>query len=210
MREKIAGWAGLLGVVFFVGEALIGGSQFENYSHARQFISETYASGTPWSDVLRFGGVLPAGVLFAVFAFLSASVFPLPRAGSVGFIGFGVFYGLGTVATAFFPCDFGCDPGQADPTLAHILHFASGTLTYIFTPFCLLMIGIAAKKWPNTALSKILLVCGAIMAAGVTVLFLFPVDDLLGLNQRIVEGAALLSIVGCSLNLLRRPKSRNI
>ena len=210
MREKIAGWAGLLGVVFFVGEALIGGSQFENYSHARQFISETYASGTPWSDVLRFGGVLPAGVLFTVFAFLSASVFPLPRAGSISFIGFGVFYGLGTVATAFFPCDFGCDPGQADPTLAHILHFASGTLTYVFTPFCLLMIGSAAKSWPNTAaLWKTVLVCGVIMLIGVAVLFLMPVDGLLGLNQRIIEGAALLIIVRCSFHLLRMRTSSN-
>ncbi|MBK7555196.1 MAG: DUF998 domain-containing protein [Flavobacteriales bacterium] len=208
MRYKIAGWAGLLGVLFFVGEAIVGGLQIENYSHARQFISETYASGTPWSDMLRFGGVLPAGVLFTVFAFLSASKLSVPRRGMIGFIAFGVFYGLGTMAAAFFPCDHGCDPGQADPTISHILHFASGTLTYLFTPFCLVLIGVAAEKWPNaSALPKTLLVCGAIMFAGVLVLFLFPVDGLLGLNQRIIEGAALVSIVRCSQYLLSRKAS---
>jgi hypothetical protein len=208
MRYKIAGWAGILGVVVFVGEAIIGGLQFERYSHVRQFISETYASGTPWSDALRFGGMLPAGVLFAVFAFTSASKLRVPRRGMIGFIAFGVFYGLGTVATAFFPCDFGCDPGQADPTISHIIHFASGMLTYLFTPFCLLLIGLAAKRWPQAAvLSGTFLACGAIMLAGVASLFLFPVDGLLGLNQRIIEGAALVSIVRCSLYLLSRKAS---
>jgi len=163
MRYKIAGWAGILGVVVFVGEAIIGGLQFERYSHVRQFISETYASGTPWSDALRFGGMLPAGVLFAVFAFTSASKLRVPRRGMIGFIAFGVFYGLGTVATAFFPCDFGCDPGQADPTISHIIHFASGMLTYLFTPFCLLLIGLAAKRWPQAA------VLSGTFLAGVTV-----------------------------------------
>lgn len=208
MREKVAGWSGLLGVLFFVSEAVIGGAQFDDYSHVRQFISETYASGTIWSDALRFGGVLPAGVLFTVFAFVSASVLGVPRRGMIGFIGFGVFYGLGTVATAFFPCDFGCDPDQVDPTLSHFLHFASGMLTYLFTPFCLLLIGAAAKNWPNAAaLSKTVLLCGAIMFAGVWVLFLFPLDAFLGLNQRIVEGAALVGIVACSRYLVSRSAS---
>ena len=208
MRNKIAGWAGLLGVLFFVGEAVIGGWQFESYSHMGQFISETYAFGTPWSDVLRFGGVLPAGVLFTLFAFTSASIRPVPSSGMLGFIAFGVFYGLGTVATAFFPCDFGCDPDRTDPTLSHLLHFASGTLTYLFTPFCLLLIGVSARKWSNAAaLSKTLLVFGAIMLAGVAVLFLFPVDGLLGLDQRIIEGAALVSIVRSSLYLLERTEA---
>ncbi len=208
MREKLAGWSGLLGVVFFVGEAVIGGLQLDEYSHIRQFISETYASGTPWSDVLRFGAVLPAGILFMVFAFMSASVLRVPRRGAIGFVAFGVFYGLGTVATAFFPCDFGCDPSQDAPTLSHMLHFASGTLTYLFTPFCLLLIAIAANNWSHAAtLSKSILLCGVIMLGGVAVLFVVPVDGLVGLNQRIIEGAALVSIVRCSLYLLSRKAS---
>jgi len=203
MRGKLAGWCGILGVLFFVGEAVLGGLQFEEYSHLRQFISETYASGTPWSDPLRLGGVLTAGVLFTVFAFTSASVLRVPRRGVIGLIGFGVFYGLGTVATAFFPCDFGCDPDQADPSLAHVLHFAAGTFTYLFTPVCVLLLGMAAKSWPGRgAPGNMILACGVIMLMAVAILFLFPVDGLLGLNQRIVEGAALASVVLCARYLM--------
>ena len=210
MRERIAGWAGLVGVLFFVAEVVIGGAQFEHYSHIRQFISETYASGTPWSDVLRFGAVLPAGVLMAVFAFAAAAALPIPRSGMIGFIAFGVFYGSGTVATAFFPCDFGCDPEQADPTLSHFLHFTAGTLTYLFTPLSLLLIASAANSWPNAkALQKTFLACGVIMLAGVLVLFFFPMKSILGLNQRIIEGAALLAMLHCSLYLLMPRASVN-
>ncbi len=208
MRYKIAGWAGLLGVLFFVGEAVVGGYQFAGYSHIRQFISETYASGTPWSDVLRFGAVLPAGLLFTVFAFMAASIFPTPRLGLIGFMALGSFYGLSTVAVAFFPCDFGCDPAMADPTLAHSIHFASGTLTYLCTPFCLLLIGFAAKRWAHAAvLSRTFIVCGMVMFTGVASLFFFPVNGLLGLTQRIIEGTVLVSILRCSLFLLSRKVS---
>ena len=55
MREKLAAWSGLLCVLFFVGEAVIGGLQLDGYSHARDFISETYASGTPLSDAKKYG-----------------------------------------------------------------------------------------------------------------------------------------------------------
>lgn len=203
--RKAAAWSGLLGALVFAGAAIVGGALFEGYSHIRQFISETYATGTPWSDALRFGGMVPAGLFIAVFAFLAARVLPAPRSGRIGFILLGVAYGLGTVAVGFFPCDFGCDPGQSDPSIAHVLHFAAGTFTFLLTPFALLLIAFAARQWPNAgALSSGLLLLGTIMLLGAAALFLVPVDGLQGLNQRIIEGSALLGIVLCARYLLKR------
>ncbi|MBK8949590.1 MAG: DUF998 domain-containing protein [Flavobacteriales bacterium] len=148
------------------------------YSHLRHFISETYASGTPWSDVLRFGGVLPGGVFFTVFGSTLAGAWRLPPAGRIRSAAIGLFYALGTVAVAFLPCDLGCDPAQVDPSPSHVLHFAAGTLTYLLTPLALLLIGMATRERPDLAtLSRTALICGCVALMGVAILFFAPLED---------------------------------
>ena len=61
-------WAGISGVGLFVVTCVLGGWQFEEYSHISQYISETYAMGTPHGKLLRFLGFIPSGLLLATFA----------------------------------------------------------------------------------------------------------------------------------------------
>ena len=207
MWKRLAGWSGLLGVIFFVGEAVIGGWLLPDHSHLRRWISETYATGSPWSDVLRFGGVLPAGVLFMVFGCVLARAWRLPPAGVIGAVAFAFFYGLGTVVVALFPCDLGCDPAQIDPSLSHVLHFAAGAATYMFTPPALLLIGLASRQRSElAAFSTTALVAGSIMLAGVLMLFLAPVNGIQGLVQRVVEGAVMVILLHAVHQLLCGPR----
>jgi len=68
MSKTLTYWLGFLGVLFFIVAAILGGFQFEDYSHLHQFISESYATGTPYGEQLRFFGYVPSGIMIALFA----------------------------------------------------------------------------------------------------------------------------------------------
>jgi len=88
--------------------AILGGFQFEEYNHISQFISETYASGTPYGSQLRFFGYLPSGIMLFLFAISVPKFLPKSKLIKIAFWLFAVFYGLGTVMVSVFPCDEGC------------------------------------------------------------------------------------------------------
>lgn len=196
----------LLGVLLFVVAVIIGGASIPGYSHAAHLISESYAMGTPRGPFLRFALYLPSGSLIALFSFAASSVLRMNGAGRLGFLGVGVFYGLGTVVTAFFPCDAGCGSEFVDPSVPQLIHSLTGFLTYLFTPVSLLMIGIALWREPHLMrLGTLALACGA-LALGAFILFMGASGSAYaGLIQRMIEGAVLVWItaagpmVRCSL-----------
>lgn len=205
VRKKLIFWTGLLGAVLFMATAIIGGLQFQAYSHINQFISETYASGTPWGNALRYGGFIPAGALLLLFGLTAALEFRKYGVLSSVFAGFGIFYGLGTIMVSIWPCDLGCDPQQLDPSIAHLIHFAVGSLTYIGTPVCMFMIAHQARLHPSSLLPAApLLIAAIVMSIAVFVLFFFPPPQMLGLCQRIIEGSALLFVVVVAFQYQRR------
>ena len=63
MNKTITFWLGILGALFFITPSVLGGLQFENYSHISQFISESYAFGTPYGVYMRFFGFIPSSVV---------------------------------------------------------------------------------------------------------------------------------------------------
>lgn len=210
MVERSAAWAGAAGAALFIGSALVGGAQFDAYSHTAQFISETYATGTAWGPALRNFGFVPAGLLLAFFG-LAGSVF---HGGNgtlcLGLAGYALFYGIGTVVVSLAPCDFGCDPDQASPTLAHSIHFAVGGLTYLLTPACLLLIALGLRREPDLArFFPLVLSASVIMALGSLLLFSGNPRGLLGLVQRIGEGAALAVPIVFSLAWLTSKRENN-
>ncbi len=185
-------WLGVLGVVLFVGTTILGGFLFPDYSHIAQFISESYATGTTYGSYLRYAGFIPSGILMALFLFLVPTVLPNSRLVKTAFWGIGLFYGLGTVVTGLFPCDMGCNPEFIDPSISQFVHNASGALTYLIVPWCILVIGFKAKAWPNgKKISLITLLCGSIAVCFVLVLFSDSTSNLKGLYQRIIEGSVL-------------------
>lgn len=192
MGEGSAAWAGVAGAALFVGSVLVGGAGLEGYSHSTQFISETYATGTAWGPALRKFGFVPAGLFLAFFGIAGSVIQKNNRPLALGLAGYALFYGIGTVVVSLAPCDNGCDPQQASPTLAHTIHFAVGGLTYLLTPPSLALIAIGMRTAPGLArFSPLVLGTAVLMAICSLLIFTGNPPGLLGLVQRLGESAAL-------------------
>jgi hypothetical protein len=197
-------WLGILGVLFFTLTTLVGGFLFPNYSHIQQLISESYATGTSNGFQLRVFGYLPSGLFLALFSFLAIRVLPKSKLSTIGFLGLGLFYGITTIIVSIFPCDEGCNPEFINPSISQIIHTISGALTYLIVPTCLILIGIAAKRWKNgNTISKLSVFCGLLAIVFVMLLITNPSSNYSGLYQRIVEGSILFWIVNCALYIKR-------
>jgi hypothetical protein len=195
MNKTFTFWFGILGVLFFIIPSAIGGFQFENYSHIKQFISETYAIDAPYGIYLRLFGFIPSGIFIILFSFSALKILPKSNLLKIGLIGFAFLYGFGTILVSIFPCDAGCNKELINPSLSQIIHTFSGALTYTFVPFCLFLIGISAKKWKDGMHMVILSVlCGAVAFLLSMLLSNNPTGPYIGLIQRIVEISVLLWI----------------
>lgn len=192
-------WLGLLGVLFFTLTTIIGTLTIVDYNTISQFISETYATGTPYGKQLRYIGFIPSGIFITLFSFLILKVLPPSRLTSFAFINLGIFYGITTIISSLFPCDAGCDSSLNEVTISQSIHNFIGLLTYLIVPICVLFIGISAKKWPNgNKLSFNLLIFGLVSIIFVGILMVNLEGNYIGLYQRIIEISILLSILNCA------------
>ncbi len=197
-------WLGIIGVLFFVVSGILGGFQFEEYSHIHQFLSETYAIGTPYGNQLRFLGYLPSGIMLALFAFFAPRYLPKSRLIKFCFWIFAIFYGLGTIVVGIFPCDEGCNRDFIDPSMSQIIHNLMGGLTYVVVPFVVIAIGFKAKSWAVTkSYSTLTLVCGIIALVFAWLMMANPNGSYIGLYQRLVEGSILFWIVNTAVFVKR-------
>jgi Protein of unknown function (DUF998) len=202
MTGNKASWFGLLGVLFFISAAVLGGQQFSDYSHISQLISESYAIGTPYGLQLRYLGFLPAGLFLGGFAFYAARALPKSSLAKLGFAGLGIFYGIATIIVSLFPCDKGCNKELVDPSISQLIHNLTGLLTYLIVPVCLMILGIEARKWANGKyVSYSGIACGLTAILFVGILSSDLHSEFAGLYQRIIEGSVLFWIVVCSLYL---------
>lgn len=182
---------GVAGALLFISASILGGLQIEGYSFISQFISESYASGISNTNYLRYM-YMASGLLLALFGFMAPFVLPQAKNLKMGFFLFAIFYGLGTISTGFFPCDFGCPSDPENSSISQIIHNASGLLVYAVVPFCLMGIGLVSKKWKyDSKYSKVSLICGATACAFVVFLFGDAEGPFIGLFQRLVEGSIL-------------------
>lgn len=202
MNRKTLAWIGILGVSLFSVASIIGGFQFENYNSLSQFISETYAEGTPYGRYLRYFGFIPSGLLLTVFGFLVPGRFPKSYLIKIGFWGIGLFYGVATMIAGIFPCDKGCNKELLDPSISQIIHNLAGLLTYSFVPLSIMTIGIGLWKTKgHLRLSKIAFLCGLNCLVFVWILFANPLSNYAGLYQRIIEGTFIIWTLACALHI---------
>lgn len=208
MNSTKASWFGFSGVFFFVVSTILAGLQFSNYSHISQLISESYAIGTPYGVYLRYLGFFPSGIFFAAFAFFAIRALPKSIFTKIALLGIGIFYGLATIAVSIFPCDKGCDKELVDPSTAQLIHNLTGLLTYTVVPACLLILGLAARKWTNgKTMSYVGIACGLTAIIFVGILSADLHSKFAGLYQRIIEGAILVWIATCSFYLKAKIKT---
>lgn len=196
MNKTTIFWFGVFGAILFIVPSVLGGFQFENYSHISQFISESYAFGTPYGTYMRFLGFIPSGILIVLFAFSAWKLLPKSSLLKIGLIGFGIFYGIGTIIVGIFPCDTGCNKEFINPSVSQIIHNVSGALTYLIVPACLVLIGISSRKWNNgKTISTISIISGVMAFVFSVLLSNNPTGDYIGLFQRIAEGFILFWLI---------------
>lgn len=193
----------MLGALWVLALTLIGGATFPGYDHGGQFISELGATGAPHGWKISWLGFLPAGVLvccFALFGYLAA---PRSVLSLIGFVGVFLF-AIGYVGSAFFPCDFGCRPET--PSFSQVMHELIGLAGYVLSPVTLLLLGIAARKWPGGGWLSILGFVTAATSLG-ALLLLSPEFEYVGVAQRVLEASVLAWVVACALYLGAQSKT---
>jgi hypothetical protein len=205
MIQSKAFWAGILAVLLFVSTTIMGGFLHPGYNHTSQFISELYAVDAPNADMLRYYGYIPGGILFFLFSILSISETPKSFLKTLGFVGVGFGYGIGTVICGFFTCDTGCNPQFINPSLSQMIHNLMGFVTYSIVPVSIFLIAIASRKWANSlAFSNISFILALLSFIFVGLLNADLQSPYKGLIQRIIEGSILLWITACSLYLAKK------
>jgi len=205
MTKYITVFCGFIGALLFMVTSIYGGLQIDGYNIISQFISESYATGIPNSEYLQYA-YMASGILLALFAFLAPSAFPKSKGIKIGLVLFAIFYGLGTVMTGYFPCDYGC-PSDSDITLSQFIHNTSGFFTYAVVPFSLIGLGVSFRKFIKTeSLSKLSFVCGIVSFIFVLLLFADPKGSFIGLFQRIIEISILSWVIYCCFHIIKTNK----
>ena len=199
MNKKTTFWLGILGALLFIVPTIFGGFQFQNYSHISQFISESYAIGSPYGIYMRVLGYIPSGLLITLFTFSVLKFLPKSNLLRIGLISFGVFYGIGGIIVGVFPCDIGCNKEFLNPSISQLIHNLSGALTYLIVPFSLILIGLSARKWSNgKSIFYISLSCGIIAFVFSFLLSNDPTGSYIGLFQRLIESSILFWLISFS------------
>ncbi len=199
MKHKITFLIGIVGVSLFVISTILGGLLIENYSVMSQYISESYAIDTEYGKILRIIGYIPSGFLIALFCFLAVRYFQSSKQLKIGFYGIGVFYGLATIVIAIFPCDSGCNKELIDPSSSQLIHNFVGSLTYLFVPIFMILIGSGLKKTSNKWFSLQSILLGALSILFVYMLVANPNSKFIGIYQRMVEMLFVMWIIFCAL-----------
>jgi hypothetical membrane protein len=191
--------SGFMGSALFILTTVIGGLVHPGFSHTSQFISELYAVNAPYADALRYTGYLPSGLLITVFGFLALKQDPSSVRWSLGFSGIGIFYGACTVLVSIFNCDEGCNKKMIDPSWSQIIHNATGLLTYLIVPVCLIVLGKEFGRTKEKLVSTWGMVAGIISILMVLLFFLNPESAYAGLIQRVIELSILSWIAVAAL-----------
>jgi sugar phosphate permease len=192
--KRLVFLSGVLGALFFAITSIVGGLKIEGYSFVSQFISESYATGVPNARYLRIGFII-SGVLLTIFGIGAPFLLRCRKLVQLCFFLFTVFYGLGTVVTSLYPCDFGC-PSDLNVSFSQIVHNAMGFLTYAIVPLALILIGgLSLKKEVQRPFFKMSLICGIVALVFVLFLFENPTGPYIGLAQRTIEGSILIWVI---------------
>ena len=199
MKTKLIFYLGILGVFLFVVTTVIAASLIADYSHMSQLISESYAIDTQYGLQLRLLGYIPSGVLLTLFCFLSVPYFKGSKLVKWAFIAVGFFYGIATVVVSIFPCDSGCNKELINPSVAQLIHNASGALTYTLVPIAILLIGFGLKEKSDAKFAAQSKLLGILSISFVFTLMNNQDSDLVGLYQRVVELSMLLWFILCAL-----------
>lgn len=199
---RLTGLLGILGALMGLIFPIVFAAMDPAYDPARDFISELGATGAPNAALVNWYGFLPVGVIQIAFGVLAFWVLPRSTLTTVGLLGI-LFFAIGYVGAAFYPCDAGCRPDE--PSFSQTMHNLTGLVGYLGAPLFMVVLAIACLRWPGGAWLSLVAGAGTVAAAyGLAGLF----DESAGLagqSQRILELGVLAWMLACGCYLAVRP-----
>ena len=127
----------------------------------------------------------------------------------IGFYGIGIFYGLATTVVAIFPCDSGCNKELIEPSTSQLIHNLIGSLTYLFVPILIILIGLGLKKSLYKVFSSLSIGLGVIGILFVYILVSNANSEFIGLYQRVIELVFVLWIIFCAIAIKNQRPNYN-
>src|SRR5262245_19680229 len=202
--KSAAFWSGLAATALYVTACILSGLQIPHYRHISQYLSEAVALGAPYGALIRYGLLVPSGVLFSLFSVFAARAVPASVLASLGFYGLAIFQGGAHALASIFPCIEGCNIGRGVRDPRQDIHNTIALFSYLLVPFCLMAIGFAARRWRNGLVVSLgAILAGAVSLAFGVILWRMRFSPYAGLFQRIMEASVLLWIVTFCTHLHR-------
>ena len=176
-------------------------SRRPGFDHVKQYLSELGERGSDTASLMNFLGIVPTGLLIAVFgAGLLKAYRNEPRLVVAGSLI--VIHGIFRVAAGLFPCDLGCRP--ASPSISQSIHNISAAMGYVSLTTAVFFAGawlLARRRGAFIVTATYAL--GVCAAAALLMLFL-NVGGQLGLYQRIALLALQLWVAFFALHFIIR------
>lgn len=199
--RTLAIWAALISYAITLVTIVAGGAAYPGYDHVSQYISELGATGAPHARLVGWGGFVGAGILLTVYAIAAWLALPRSTTATIGFA-LMLLFALGLLFGGVYPCDAGCS--SESPSPSQMMHDLWGGAGYVTAPLMLVLLGVAARRWPG---GGFLFPLGLVAAAVTAVAFVVMVEagEYRGLAQRVLEVAVAAWVLGSIVPLRRRP-----
>ncbi|MCC5947418.1 MAG: DUF998 domain-containing protein [Nitriliruptoraceae bacterium] len=184
-RVRLAAWAGIVGLLLYIGGWFVAGLTAPGFDPTQQAISELFAQGVAW----RVRGPVVVGLLVsgaALVAFAWAVDRTAPGRGRAG-PALIALAGVSTLLVVAAPCSPGCPgTGASGIDLAHTFVAGTGYLSLALAPLVL-----AWRLRPHWALgAAVSAAIGGASLVGFAVRYLDVVTAVPGLQQRAVNTLA--------------------
>lgn len=189
---------GIIAPISYTIIVIVLGFLWSGYNHVTQFISELGGVGAPNAIVMNTAGFALTGILITIFALgLHSGI--NEGSGSKTGPALVAVYGLGMVATGFFPWD------KANlASFTSIMHLVVGWTSWIAMTLAPLFIARRLKndsQWKSYRLYS--LATGLVTAVTIVIYAFIGIEGYMGALQRIIIGAPLVWIEIMAIKLLR-------
>ena len=200
---------GVIAPVIFTFTVLICAALRPGYNHIVEFISGLGATGTPYANLMNFGGFIPTGILNAILGLSLMLLLPKNYVARFGSF-FIILFGLGMMSAGIFSADGpGGPPGGSFQDTMH----GYASFPAFFSPIIgMLLLGIAFRRFPSWKGLWIYSVASAVLAAVFVYAMINSIEAFrfTGLWQRLLLGTILLwcGIVGMRLFKIYEPNAQ--
>lgn len=198
--------AGALAFLPHMVAILLATSRRPGFDHAKQYLSELGERGSETAALMNFVGIIPTGLLIAVFGFgLLRAYRSEPRLVAAGSLI--AVHGICRVAAGLFPCDLGCRP--AFPSMSQSIHNTSAAIGYVSLTTAVFFAGawlLARRRGAFVIAATYGL--GVCAVAALLMLF-FNLGGQLGLYQRFALLALQLWVALFALHFIIHPPERH-